>query len=68
MIFLFFALKFRKVDNQKPEWFIFIFAESSYPEVFCKKGALENFAKSIGKQLYQSPFLTKLQAWGLQLY
>ena len=68
MIFLFFALKFRKVDNQKPEWFIFMFAENSYPEVFCKKGVLENFAKSIGKQLYQSPFLTKLQAWGLQLY
>ena len=32
------------------------------PEVFCKKGALENFAKLTGKQMCQSLFLIKLQA------
>ena len=32
------------------------------PEVFCKKGALENFAKLTGKQMCQSFFLIKLQA------
>ena len=32
------------------------------PEVFCKKGALENFVKLTGKQMCQSLFLIKLQA------
>ena len=32
------------------------------PEVFCKKGALRNFAKFTGKHLCQSHFLIKLQA------
>ena len=31
-------------------------------EVFCKKGALENFVKLTGKQMCQSLFLIKLQA------
>ena len=56
MILFFFGLKLWKVDNQKPECFILMFAESSHPEVFCKKGVLGNFAKFTGKHLYQSPF------------
>ena len=31
------------------------------PEVFCKKGVFENFAKFTGKYLCQSLFLTKLK-------
>ena len=34
------------------------------PEVFCKKGALKNFAYFTGKQLCWNLFLIKLQAWG----
>ena len=33
---------------------------SSRPEVFCKKGVLENFAKFTGKQLSQSLFFNKV--------
>ena len=33
---------------------------SSRPEVFCKKGALKNFAKFTGKHLCQSLFLNKV--------
>ena len=33
---------------------------SSRPEVFCKKGALENFTKFTGKHLYQSLFFKKV--------
>ena len=32
---------------------------SSRPEVFCKKGVLENFTKFTGKHLYQSLFFNK---------
>ena len=35
---------------------------SSCPEVFCKNGVLENFAKFTRKQLFQSLILIKLQA------
>ena len=35
---------------------------SSHPEVFCKKDVLKKLAKLIGKHLYQSLFLIKLQA------
>ena len=41
---------------------------SSRPEVFCKEGALENFAKFTGKHLCQSLHLNKVAALGLQLY
>ena len=34
---------------------------SSCPEVFSKKGVLKNFAKSTGKHLQWSLFLTQLQ-------
>ena len=37
-------------------------------QLFCKKGALENFAKITGKHLCQSLFKIKLQASGLQFY
>ena len=37
---------------------------SSRPEVFCKKGVLENFAEFIGKHLCQSLFFNKVA--GLQ--
>ena len=37
-------------------------------DVFCKKGFLKNFVKLTGKHLWQSLFLNKLQAWGLQIY
>ena len=33
---------------------------SSRPEVFCKKGALKNFAKFTGKHLCQSLFFNKV--------
>ena len=33
---------------------------SSRPEVFCKKGALRNFAKLTGKHLCQSLFFNKV--------
>ena len=36
---------------------------SSRPEVFCKKGVLRKFAKLLGKNLCQSLFLIKLQAF-----
>ena len=35
-------------------------SRSSQPDVFCKKGALRNFAKSTGKHLYQSFFFNKV--------
>ena len=33
---------------------------SSYPEVFCKKGVLGNFAKFTGKHLWQSLFFNEV--------
>ena len=36
--------------------------ESSRPEVFCKKGVLENFPKFTGKHLWQSVF-GKVAGW-----
>ena len=38
---------------------------SSRPDMFCKKGVLENFTKFTGKHLCQVSFLTKLQASGV---
>ena len=35
---------------------------SSRPDVFCEKGVLRTFAKSIGKHLCQSLFFNKAQA------
>ena len=40
----------------------FVANRSILPEVFCKKGVLKNFTKFTGKNLYQRPFLKKLQA------
>ena len=40
---------------------------TSPPNVFCKKGVLENFTKFTGKHLCQSLFLIKLQASGVFL-
>ena len=37
-------------------------SKNSHPEVFCTEGFLKNFAKFIGKHLYQSLCLIKLQA------
>ena len=37
---------------------------SSRPEVFCEKGVLKNFAKFIGKHLWQNLFFNKVA--GLQ--
>ena len=36
--------------------------------MFCKKGALRNFAKSTAKHLYQSLFLNKVASLSLQFY
>ena len=41
---------------------------SSRPEVYCKKGALKNFAKLTRKHLCQSLFLNKVSDWILQLF
>ena len=38
----------------------FLFFRSSRPEVFCKKGALRNFAKFTGKHLCQSLIFNKI--------
>ena len=38
----------------------FVSTRSSRPEVFCKKGALSNFAKFTGKHLCQSLFFNKV--------
>ena len=35
-------------------------SRTSHPEVFCKKGVLENFAKFTGKHLCQSLFFNKI--------
>ena len=45
-----------------------MFYWSSHQKCSMQKGALINFTKFTGKHLYQSLFLTKLQAWGRQLY
>ena len=39
---------------------ILIFLQCSHPEVFCKKGALRNFGKFTGKDLFQSLFFNKV--------
>ena len=39
---------------------VFLFFRSSLPKVFCKKGALRNFAKLTGKHLCQSLFFNKV--------
>ena len=41
--------------------------KSSRPEVFYKKGVLENFAKFTGKHLCQSLFFSKVAGVGLSL-
>ena len=38
-------------------------SQTQPPEVFCKKGVFENFAKFTGKHMYWSLFLIKLQAF-----
>ena len=40
--------------------FIAFAYRSSRPEEFCKKGVLRNFAKFIGKHLFQSLFFNKV--------
>ena len=40
-----------------------IIDRSSRPEMFCKKGVLENFAKLTGKHLCQSLFFNKKKFW-----
>ena len=40
----------------------------SRSKVFCRKAVPKNFAKFLGKHLYQSLFWIKLQSWGLWLY
>ena len=55
----------RNVTGFIPFGFILVFLEvplfrSSCPEVFCKKGVLNNFAKFTGKHLCQSLFFNKV--------
>ena len=40
----------------------------SSSQVFCKKGALKNFAKFTGKHQYLSLFFNKVAGRSLQLY
>ena len=42
------------------EWFYLLKGRSSRPEVFCKKGVLENVAKFTGKHLCQDLFFNKV--------
>ena len=39
------------------------FMRSSRPDVFCKKGALRDFAKFTGKHLCQSLYFNKVAVW-----
>ena len=52
-------------STEKSETSLF---RSTRPEVLCKKGVLENFAKLTGKYLCQSLFFNKVAYLGLQLY
>ena len=40
-------------------FFIIMISQSSYPDVFCKKGVLRNFTKFTGRHLCQSLFFNK---------
>ena len=42
--------------------------KTSRPEVFCKKGVLENFVKFTGKHLCYSLFFNKVAGLSLQFY
>ena len=42
--------------------FTWVISRSSHPDVFFKRGVLENFAKFAGNPLYWSLFLIKLQS------
>ena len=44
----------------RQEWFYLLKGRSSRPEVFCKKGFLENIAKFTGKHLCQGLFFNKV--------
>ena len=52
-------------------WVVSLFLQFVYlvykstPEVFCKKGVLENFVKFTGKRLYWGLFFNKLQVESL---
>ena len=50
---------------QEKRMFSFVKYRSSRSEVFCRKSALGNFAKSTGKNLYQSLFFNKVTGLGL---
>ena len=45
-------------------WMKFSSSRSSHPDVFCKEGALGNFAKFTGKHLCQSLFFNKVAGLG----
>ena len=47
---------------------IYTHHRNSHPEAFYKNGALENFAKFIGKHLCQRFFSVEMQTGGLEVY
>ena len=49
---------FRKISQNSQ-----VNTRSSYPEVFCQKDVLKNFAKLVEKHLYQSVFFSKVTGW-----
>ena len=49
-------------------WSFYHSCRSSHTEMFCKRGVLESFAKSTGKQKCQSLFLIKFQALPVTLF
>ena len=54
--------------STKCQRFFWVISRSSRPEVFFKRGVLENFSKFTGNPLHWSLFLIKLQSSSLQLY
>ena len=54
--------------STKCQRFFWVISRSSRPEVFFKRGVLENFSKFTGNPLHWSLFLIKFQSSSLQLY
>ena len=54
--------------SPKCQRFSWVISRSSRPDVFFKRGVLENFTKFTGNPLYWSLFLIKLQSSSPQLY
>ena len=57
-----------QIISPKCQIFSWVLFRSSRPEVFFKRGVLENFVKFTGNSFYWSLFLIKLQSFRSQLF